>query len=951
VASTGITVPTVTDPEQPLEQAWHAISADQTAAQLATSAEGLPPADVEARRRDHGPNAIEEDGGPGRFRLFLHQFASPLIYLLLLAVVVTLLLGEWVDAAVIGSVLLLNAVIGFGQEYRAERSVRALLQLTAPEARVVRQGVEEVIDARDLVPGDVVLLESGALVPADLRLFAVTSLEIDESLLTGESRPVRKGIDPVDAEVVAADRTGLAYLGATVVRGRARGYVVATGAATELGRIAERVREEGPTRTPLQRRMDRFANLLAVAVAAAAITAFAIGLVRGEPLSEMFLVAVALAVAVVPEGLPVVFTVALALGVRRMADHRAIVRRLAAVETLGSTTTIGSDKTGTLTENRMTVQRFWLPTTAGTGRELSLADAPRELRTAPVGSLHWTLLAGVLASEAQRYRTGEEVRSEGDPTEVALLAAADEAGVDPAQARRTHEVMLEVPFEPERQYSAAVATFEDGPVLLVKGAPERVLTMSSWLQGPHGPVPLEASAVHAAAARMAGRGLRVLAMAYRPLEQVPASPDELPTDGLVFCGLQAMLDPPRPGVREAIAGCHAAGIRVVMITGDHADTARAIARDLGLAGDLDTVLTGRELESMSDEQLRAAVGEVTVFARVDPEHKYRVVTALQATGETVAVTGDGVNDAPALKAADIGIAMGRSGTDVAREAADMVLTDDDFVSIFHAVEQGRVTFDNIRKATFFLVSTGAAAIVALLTALALGWPTPLLAVQLLWLNLVTNGVQDIALAFEPAEPGVLDRPPRDRREGMLTPALWRRVALSGLVMGTITLSLFWWALERTGSIEQARTVALTTLVVAQAYHVFNSRVLTRSVWRTNPLTNRFLLAAQLVALTVHVGALHLPATQFLLRVEPIDAASWIRIVLAGLAVIAVNELHKAWERRRHGTTDEPTGTSPDAAGTSPDAAGTTPDATGNTPDAAGTTPASTPASLSRSERP
>jgi calcium-translocating P-type ATPase len=890
---------------------WHARTAEQVADELQASTGGLGPDEVVARQGVYGPNTIEEDDGPGRLRLFLHQFASPLIYLLLVAVGVTLVLGEWVDAAVIGFVLLLNAVIGFGQEYRAERSVRALAQLTAPEARVIREGVERVIDARELVPGDVVLLESGALVPADLRLFDTAALEIDESLLTGESRPVRKQVAPVAADVVAADRTCLAFLGATVSRGRGRGYVVATGATTELGRVAERVRDEGPTRTPLQQRMDRFANLLAVAVAVAAMTAFAIGLLRGESVTDMFLVAVALAVAVVPEGLPVVFTVALALGVRRMADHRAIVRRLAAVETLGSTTTIGSDKTGTLTENRMTVQQLWLPT-AGAGRRLTPEGAREELGIGSDGALRWTLLAGVLTSEAQLYRSEEQARGEGDPTEIALLAAADAAGLDRERTRRAHEVLVALPFESDRQYSAAVARFEGGPVLLVKGAPERVLAMSTRMHGPHGPVGLDRPTVQAGATGMAGQGLRVLAMAYRPLDDVPTDVDDLPTDGLVFSGMQAMLDPPRPGVREAIVGCHQAGIRVVMITGDHAHTALAVARDLGIAGADDRVLTGRELETMTDEELRAVVGEVAVFARVDPEHKYRVVTALQATGETVAVTGDGVNDAPALKAADIGIAMGRSGTDVAREAADMVLTDDDFVSIYRAVEQGRVTFDNIRKATFFLVSTGAAAIVALLTALALGWQTPLLAAQLLWLNLVTNGVQDVALAFEPAEQGVLGRPPRDRREGMLTSALWRRVALTGAVMGAITLALFWWSLDRTGSIEQARTVALTTLVIAQAYHVYNSRALARSVFRTNPLSNRCLLVAQVVALIVHVGALYLPATQFVLRVEPIDAASWVRILLAGLTVIAVNELHKAWEARRRRPATAPPSPGPSA---------------------------------------
>jgi magnesium-transporting ATPase (P-type) len=897
-------------PDRDLAAPVHTLGAGEVAARLGTGPQGLGVEEAAGRLTVHGPNAIEDDQGSGWLRLLLHQFASPLIYLLLAAVGVTVLLGEWVDAAVIALVLLLNTVIGFGQEFRAERSVRALMQLAAPRARVVRDGQEHEIDARDLVPGDVVLLESGNRVPADLRLAAVTSLQIDESLLTGESRPADKHTDPVAADVVAADRSCLAYLGTTVARGRGRGYVVATGPQTELGRIAEQVREQGPTRTPLQQRMDRLANLIAVAVAVSALAAFGIGMVRGEPLTDMFLVAVALAVAVVPEGLPVVFTVALALGVRRMARHRAIVRRLAAVETLGSTTVIGSDKTGTLTENRMTVQHIWTPAGGdGDGRQATPEQAHAALQTGTDGGLRWTLLAGVLASEAQLYRTGGEARTQGDPTEVALLVAADTAGLDPVRARHVHPVALQVPFESDRQYAAAVAEVDGRPVLLVKGAPERVLGMSNRMHALDGPAPLDAQLVQTTATEMAGQGLRVLAMGYRLLDHVPDHAAQLPQDGLVLAGLQAMADPPREGVREAIAGCHAAGIRVVMITGDHAHTARAIALELGIADDTDRVVTGRELARLDDAELAAIVDEVAVFARVAPEHKHRIVTALQAAGHTVAVTGDGVNDAPALKAADIGIAMGRSGTDVAREASDMVLTDDNFASIFQAVHHGRVTFDNIRKATFFLVSTGAAAIVTLLTALVAGRPTPFVAAQLLWLNLVTNGVQDVALAFEPAEKGVLDRPPRDRREGILTGLLWRRVALTGAVMGVITLLMFAWSLDRSGSLVQARSVALTTMVIAQAYHVFNSRALYRSVLRTNPLTNRLLLAAQLAALTIHVTALYLPATQLILRVEPIDAAAWPRILAAGLAVIAVNEAHK-WRQRRRDARSSPVPRSP-----------------------------------------
>ncbi|MDQ4083733.1 MAG: HAD-IC family P-type ATPase, partial [Actinomycetota bacterium] len=627
--------------------------------------------------------------------------------------------------------------------------------------------------------------------------------------------------------------------------------------------------------------------------------------------AEMFLAAVALAVAAVPEGLPVVFTITLALGVRRMARRNAIIRRLPAVETLGSTTTVGSDKTGTLTENRMTVQEVWAD-----GQTFSVAEGP-EVAGAPEGDgaatadrpLHLTLLCGVLTNEAEIYSesgSGDDLEIQGDPTEAALLVSANRMGIEPEEARARYASHAESPFESDRQYSASVRERDGEYLLFVKGAPERVLGMCERAATNGGTSNLDPQAIHEAAQEMASRGLRVLGMAYKVLDAPPGE-DKVPEpEGLTFLGLQGMMDPPRQGVREAVIGCQEAGIRVVMITGDHVVTAQAIARQLDITGEDDPVLTGAELENMDDEELRRRAPEVSVYARVAPDHKLRVVKALRSRGETVAVTGDGVNDAPALKSADIGVAMGKDGTDVAREASDMVLTDDNFVSIYSAVEEGRVTFDNVRKVTFFLISTGAAAILAILSALALGMPLPFLPAQLLWLNLVTNGLQDVALAFEPGERGVLKRPPRGKREGVVSGLLWERTLVAGIVMAVGTLLLFWWELGQTGSLERAQTVALTTMVLFMAFHVWNARSETRSAFRLNPLSNPFLLVAVLAALAVHVAALYLPPTQFVLRVEPIDLETWIRIVPVAATILAAIELHKYLRRGKRSSPRSPT---------------------------------------------
>lgn len=874
---------------------WHALSVEDTLGELVTTARGLSRAEARSRLERQGENVLEAVSPAGALEVLLHQFRSPLIYILGIATVVTLLLEEFIDASAIAAVLLLNAVIGFTQERRAEASVRALMKLVSPRARVLREGREWDLDSRELVPGDVVLVESGVRVPADLRLMSVNSLQVDESLLTGESVPVQKSAEPLpEPDRMLADRLNMAYAGSIVASGRARGVVVATGMGTELGTIAGHMRLQDIPETPLQHRMSRFATLIGVVAALAAAGAFGLGVARGESASQMFTVAVALAVSAIPEGLPVAFTITLALGVRRMARRSAIVRRLPAVETLGSTTIICSDKTGTLTGNRMTVREVW--TGGRTYRIEGDAVAPvdqHDLDVAPLvehQALYQTLLAGVLSSEAEIYRVEGNLESQGDPTETALLVAAANLGIEPEEARQTYRSVIEAPFESERQYSASLRQRDDRNIVFVKGSPEKLIGMSRTALGDAGVAPLEPNAAHEVVDAMAERGLRVLAMAYCEIHDSDADLTSL--DGLVFLGLQGLLDPPRSGVREAIAGCREAGIRVVMVTGDHVATASAIARELGIASARPAVLTGRDLEAIGDVELERRVAGIDVYARAAPEHKLRIVNALRRTGEVVAVTGDGVNDAPALRAADIGIAMGKGGTDVAREAADMVLADDNFVTIYAAVEEGRTTFGNIRKVTFFLVSTGAAEIVAILASVALGWPVPLLAAQLLWLNLVTNGLQDVALAFEPGERGTLKRPPRPRGEGIISPLLWERTVLSGLVMAAGTLALFRWELDTTGSEDSARTVALTTMVLFQVMHVGNSRSEWVSAFAKSPFSNPFLFAATGAALTVHVVALYLPPTQFVFRIEPLELEAWGRMVLVALGVVVTVEAHK-----------------------------------------------------------
>ena len=880
---------------------------------LASSERGLTSDEAGRRLQSLGPNELRPPRRESVATALLRQFRSPLIYILLVAGLISLALGEIIDAGAIAAVLVFNAAIGFTQELRATRELEALRRLTPERTTIVRDGEERTIESRELVPGDVVLLDGGARVPADLRVLHAAALEADESLLTGESVPVAKSARAAPDGTAPTARANMLIAGTIVTRGRARALVVATGEATELGRIAESVAEAREAETPLQRRMSDLARTIGAAVLAISVLGFVVGLARGESPGDLLLTLVALAVSAIPEGLPIVLTITLAVGVRRMAARNALIRRLPAVETLGSCTIIGSDKTGTLTQNRMTVREIWA---GGRRYELSGAGynvdgevlesgAHVDLERRP--ALRDTLVAGVLCNDASIVLRDGEYDSYGDPTEVALLIAAEKAGLDRDGLAAALPRQDEIPFEAETRFAATVHVDGEGALTFVKGAPERVVAMC---EGGAGLPAFEPAAVLGEARRMAADGLRVLAMAYRadPVSATKIEPGDAPS-GLTFLGLQAMIDPPRPEVAGAVRGCQDAGIRVLMITGDHAATALAIARQLGIADKDSQTLTGAEIDTLEDGELLRRLRELPVCARTSPQNKLRIVSLLQDDGEVVTVTGDGVNDAPALKAAHIGVAMGASGTDVAREAAEMVVADDNFASIFAAVREGRVVFDNVRKATFYLVSSGAAEVTAVLASIALAWQLPFVPAQLLWLNVVTNGVQDVGLAFEPGEPDVLDQPPREPRATVISRLMWERTAIAALCMAAGTLLLFRLELDAGHSIERARTVALTSMVVFQAFHVGNSRSEWRSVFRMSPFSNRFLLIGTATAVALHVAALSLPPTQAVLRVEALDVTTWARIAAVASLVIVAVEVHKRLRRpadRQDGRTKVPT---------------------------------------------
>ncbi|MGO3076320.1 cation-translocating P-type ATPase [Corynebacterium variabile] len=869
---------------------WHTTGIEEVrvALDLPDAGTGLTSADAAARRERHGPNKLTETTADPWYVVLGRQIASPMVIFLLLAGIVTLIQQEWFEGAVIFLVVVLNSSIGYWQARKAEKDVAALAELSTPEATVVRDGAVTGIPATDLVPGDTVRLESGDMVPADLRITASIGLRVDESMLTGEVLPTakRSGVSDHGVELAEdaplGDRVTMAYSGTLVVSGRATGLVVTTGRDTELGSIADLVQTDSG-KTPLQVLTDRLEKTIAVLLVVVGVAVFITNLILGTGLGDAFRSTVALIVSSMPEALPVVLSVAMGVGVSRMATRNAVVRHLPSVETLGSTTVIGSDKTGTLTVNRMTVETVWTPT--------GLDETP-SLRT------------GALTNDATVHPDGDTLI--GDAVDVAMATAALDRGVVTGEERSTAPV-ADMPYEPEYAYSQTLRreTGEDGTdrlVLHVKGAPEVVASFCRGMGG--GSVRHEAmvEANHA----MAADGLRVIATASRVLDEGEAVPKSLDTPhDLQFTGLQGMMDPPREGVREAIGQCRSAGIHVMMITGDHPVTAVAIGRRLGLGRPGDEPITGRDMAGLDDAQLRERLRHTSVAARMSPQDKLRIVKLLKADGETVAVTGDGVNDAPALKAASIGVAMGDSGTDVARESADVVLTDDNFVTIVDAVRLGRVTFSSIRKATFFLISNGLALMTAVVVNTFTELPLIFLPVMLLFMNIVTNGIQDIALSFEKGEGDELDQNPRSKGEGVLDTHMWMRSVITGLWMGIGTLLVYRVANDQGLALEECRTLALITMVMFNFFQVFSARALHISAFAMNPLGNPLLLGSAVAALVLQWAATAWTPAADLIGLTSLSWQQWLMCTGIGVTVLLIVEAEKLvvrwmeWRNARH----------------------------------------------------
>ncbi len=870
-----------------VEPAWHALEVEEALDALgARREEGLSREEAGRRLDVYGPNRIEEAASASAWRLFANQFRDFMVLVLLGATGVSFLLGETGDALTILAIVIMNAVLGFVQEFRAERSVETLRELTAPRARAVRDGQVQVIEAAGLVPGDVIMLETGDRLPADVRLVETWALAADESALTGEAKPSAKAAEPAwAAETPLGDRRDMAYLGTVLTRGHGLGLVVATGMNTEMGRIAHLMARTSSEPTPLERRLEHLGRILVLASLGIVLVVVATGVLRGEPVYQMFLTGVSLAVAAIPEGLPAIVTVALALGIQRMIRAHAIVRRLPAVETLGSVTTIASDKTGTLTKNEMTVWRAF----AG-GREYSrAATGDRWVTDGGGDALRRTLQVAALASTARLDPTaGGAARGQGDPTELALLAAARAEGVWPPGPDDGAERVGELPFESERRRMAVAWRSRSGQVqAYVKGAPDVILERCRWVLWEDRLEGLDAARrrrIQRAHEAMAEGALRVLAAAYRRVEsgQTPESWEE----NLVFVGLVGLMDPPRPEAVDAVRECRQAGIRTVMITGDHPETAQAVARAMGiLQGTEDRLLTGRDLDRMDDRELAAALASVRVFARVSPPHKLRVVRAFKQRGDVVAMTGDGVNDAPAVKEADIGVAMGRSGTDVTKEASAIILTDDNFATIVRAVREGRAIYDNIRKFIRYLLACNVGEVLVMFLAAFLGLPLPLLPIQILFVNLVTDGLPALALGVDPPDPDVMRRPPRPPGESIFARGLGGRIIWRGLLIGVITLLVFLWALGPAGmSLREARTTALATLILSQLFHVFDARTEGRNFLEVGLFSNPWAVLAVTSSIMMLAAITYWPVLARLFYTDPLTVHDWLVVVLASGAV-------------------------------------------------------------------
>ncbi|WP_226648269.1 cation-translocating P-type ATPase [Microbulbifer variabilis] len=869
-----------------LQALWHCLSAKEAAKRLESSYEGLSTGESRRRRLIYGLNILPTPKTPSFLRLFLRQFASPLIYVLLAAMGVSLMVGKLADATFIGLVLLINALIGALQEFHAHLSAKALRKLMVIPARVIREGKVLEVPSEELMPGDLVLLESGDRVPADLRLWQSNNLEVDESVLTGESLPVNKDSNLLcHTETPVADRLNLCFAGSLVASGRGRGWITATGLSTEMGKLSLSMESIEAVKPPLFQRIERFSKKLTIALLITVAILAVIELARGTPLLLIFMTAVALAVSAIPEGLPMALTVVLSIGTRRMVRRHVIVRKLVAIESLGSCTVIAVDKTGTLTQNCLAA------------RDVVFLDNRKLVRVDGSPSQDKGLLrlcrVAALCNEAEVYRANDgQWQGTGDAVDQALLVMTNKCVEDPCELLRRHSLLAQIHYEPALGYAASLHVDDTGQLVCVKGALEKLLPMCSHMATSAGDILLDSEIALTKLKQLAEQGDRVLAFAEgRTNGRNQIAPEQLYS--LCLLGLVGMVDPLRPEAAQAVTECQRAGIHVCMLTGDHPHTALSIARELNLVGDKDEAVCGTELakaESEGDKAIDALTAGARVYARVSPEQKLTIVQSLQRQGEFVAVTGDGVNDAPALNSAHVGIAMGLHGTEVAKESSDLLLTDDNFASIVAGVEEGRIAYRNIRKVIFFLISTGAAELVLFILSAVFSVPLPLTPVQLLWLNLVTNSVQSIGLALEPGEGDEMRRPPRPSYEPLLDSLMLRRVITSGLVMGGIAFGCFLAQLKLGWQLELARNSVLLLMVLFENVQVINSRSETRSIFRQAFFSNPLLLLGTLAAQGIHILSMYSPLMQNVLGVSPVSLTLWVELLMLALLQLLAMEL-------------------------------------------------------------
>lgn len=896
------------------KEIWHSLPADEVIKRLEVDVSaGLSSDEVKKRRERFGLNQITPKKGTPLWVRFLMQFNQPLVYILLMATGITLFLKEWVDASVIFGVIFINAIIGFLQESKALKALEALSRSMTSSVAVLRDGKEQHISSTELVPGDVVMVASGDKISADMRLVYNRDLQINESPFTGESVPVEKQTGPLDGKTVLADRLNMLYASTFVTYGRGKAVVTSIGDATEVGRISELIATAEDLATPLTIKLAHFSHYLLFVILGLSGLLFAVGVFRGESAQEMFMAAIALAVGAIPEGLPAAVTITLAIGVARMANRRAIIRKLPAVETLGSTGVICSDKTGTLTENQMTVQEIvsadlmYQVSGVGYGFEGSIQEVSRKSVSASSVALKECLTAGLLCNDSRVVEHQGLFQVEGDPTEGALIVSAHKGRHLFPDGLPEFPRKDSIPFESEYQYMATFHTLQNGEgIVYLKGSVEKVLAKCvNQLDEDGNIIILKHALIIHKAETMAAKGLRVLAFARG---SISVSKDRIDhediTESLTFLGLQGMIDPPRKEVIEAIRRCHSAGISVKMITGDHILTAKAIAEQLNLKSRIDSqdsfpivALSGSDLENMNDEQLQEAISRASVFARVTPEQKLRLVKAIQSRGEIVAMTGDGVNDAPALKQANIGIAMGRTGTEVAKEAADMVLTDDNFASIEAAVEEGRCVFDNLRKFIVWTLPTNLGEALAIMVAIFGGMVLPVAPVQLLWINMTTAICLGMMLAFEAKEPDLMQRPPRDPKTPIMTGDLIGRTITVGILLALGVFGLFYYERNSGLSIEEARTAAVGVLVIGELFYLFNCRSLLRSPFALGFFSNRWLIVGVSIMLGLQMLFTYVPAMNRFFHSAPISLDAWARIFLIGLSIFIIFEIEK-WVRSR-----------------------------------------------------